>query len=864
MKQFLFTMILGLFVNQIFAKPIDSTPFKVCQPNGDSLIILQYGDEYGSWYETLDGYVIEKDSLNNWVYVKTDNDNNLVLTNQIVNNISIPSGIDLNSIYTAIDNRRQLIYNSLNDDLLLSPNLEDEETAQAVQQGATLNISQAKAPAKNKGTINVLTILIEFKDVKFEHPTTVKNYFEDLMGGKNFKHPSNGNNITGSVKEYWEEASYGQLSINPTVVGPYTADFNRVVYGTNWTSSNSSDAMTLRLVYEAASKAAKVVDMSDFDNNNDGIVDFVHVVFAGCDGTENKQAIWPHKCYIPGILRDGVWISKYIVTPEKENNRYASIGTICHEMGHTLGAPDFYDTDGDKNGGYFKGTGLWDLMKNGNVNNSGHSPAHPNPYIKTMIYGWATAKELSGNNKLYTLKPSELDGNSIYKLSTSTPGEYYLLENRQNKSLPGTGLVVYHVNSGIENVNRWKINVKHRQNLYVVDASNNLAKPTGSVASYDTINSINAPFRSTHSKNMYFTSESLPSNCDWDENPTQNKNVCFISEEEIDGETCILFVLNPEIDGPDVLCDSAIYSLKHVPSEATIEWTYVRTSNMLALDIPVYIGTGQGTTEVCYKRGVELGASNDTTENPDVPFLPRPTSIGDIEPTAIGDPTLVPYTGYATIKVNITLNGNTYSLTKRIYMPKKAKKVEIAELNFGSLNVWCKGVTKTLTLKASAEEEWMDDVKWDIELPGIAPYSVYGSLATITPTATGRATIIASHSNACGESQSDTAIYQIVQILGTSFVNPVSGSVEISIIGGDELNGNSNISTMALDDQTSQYVGVCRLELWHDVYGKVREMDVPENTSVVTMDLGGLTSGIYVLRLIVDNQIIETSQMIIK
>ena len=40
MKQFLFTMILGLFVNQIFAKPIDPTPFKVCQPNGDSLIIL--------------------------------------------------------------------------------------------------------------------------------------------------------------------------------------------------------------------------------------------------------------------------------------------------------------------------------------------------------------------------------------------------------------------------------------------------------------------------------------------------------------------------------------------------------------------------------------------------------------------------------------------------------------------------------------------------------------------------------------------------------------------------------------------------------------------------------------------------------
>ncbi len=194
-------------------------------------------------------------------------------------------------------------------------------------------------------------------------------------------------------------------------------------------------------------------------------------------------------------------------------------------------------------------------------------------------------------------------------------------------------------------------------------------------------------------------------------------------------------------------------------------------------------------------------------------------------------------------------------------MPKEAKKVEIAELNFGSLNVWCKGITKTLTLKASAEENWMEDVIWYVEMPGETPRTISGSSISVTPTATGTARFVATHSDDCGGSKSDTATYQIVQLLGTSFVNPVSGSVEISIIGGDELNGNSNISTVALDNQTSH---ACQLELWHDVYGKVREMDIPENTSVVTMDLGGLTSGIYVLRLIVDNQIIETSQMIIK
>lgn len=48
-----------------------------------------------------------------------------------------------------------------------------------------------------------------------------------------------------------------------------------------------------------------------------------------------------------------------------------------------------------------------------------------------------------------------------------------------------------------------------------------------------------------------------------------------------------------------------------------------------------------------------------------------------------------------------------------------------------------------------------------------------------------------------------------------------------------------------------------------DVYSKVREMDVPENNPTITMNLEGLNSGVYVLRLIIDNQTLEASQLII-
>ena len=514
--------------------------------------------------------------------------------------------------------------------------------------------------------------------------------------------------------------------------------------------------------------------------------------------------------------------------------------------------------------GQYQGTGRWDLMASGDKNNRKHSPAHPNPYIKTEIFDWVNATELSGKNRLYKLRPSELDGNSIYKISTTTPNEYYFLENRQDENLDGTGLLIYHIHSNITPINFWfnNLNNTHPQKVYVVDANNHIEKSAMETPeSYGNINSAYATFRDTLSENMYFTSTSLPSNCAWNGTPTQNKNVCFISEEMIDGEKCVKFVLNPEIEGPEVLCDSAIYSLKHVPSDATVEWTYIRTSDMLSVDIPVYIGSGQGTKEACYRRGVELEASNGSVENPDIPILPVPTSAGDIAPTAIGDPVYVPYTGYVTIKVNITLNGNTYSLTKRIYMPEEVK---MNTLNLGFVNLWYTGTTKTITLKSPTDEELMNDIEWYIELPGRTPYYEYGSSITVTPTNSGTARFTATYVNGCDdENMSHTTTYSVVRLAGLTYENPASGSVEINVTNGEGVD-ELGMRTMSVNSQPTPYMGAYRVELWHDVYGKVREMDVPENNPTVTMSLEGLNSGVYVMRLIIDNQVVEASQLIVR
>ena len=130
-----------------------------------------------------------------------------MLTNQIVNSVSSPTGINLANVFNTIENNRINAYGVLHNDSIYYPDLEDEETLIAIQQEVEYDTIRAKAPAKNKGTINVLTILIQFQDVKFEQPIAVtQDYFYRLMNDEDFIHPNNPNNITGSVKKYWEEA----------------------------------------------------------------------------------------------------------------------------------------------------------------------------------------------------------------------------------------------------------------------------------------------------------------------------------------------------------------------------------------------------------------------------------------------------------------------------------------------------------------------------------------------------------------------------------------------------------------------------------------------------------------------------------
>lgn len=192
-------------------------------------------------------------------------------------------------------------------------------------------------------------------------------------------------------------------------------------------------------------------------------------------------------------------INRYSCAPELRGNAgggISRIGPHCHEIGHALGAADYYDTDYDT-GGSYPGTGMWDVMASGSWNDDGVSPANFNPYVKAFDFGWCEVTDVTGDMDLM-LHPSSAD-DRVFRLPVGDGDECFLLENRQQEgfdvAVPGHGLLVYHVGDGIrQGVETNKVNASYPQCCYIVCASSEYRLPSSLAESYGQVNGGGCPF----------------------------------------------------------------------------------------------------------------------------------------------------------------------------------------------------------------------------------------------------------------------------------------------------------------------------------------------------------------------------------
>ncbi len=331
---------------------------------------------------------------------------------------------------------------------------------------ASANARRVKAASGkdlNQGERHIPVLIAAFKDCPF----TVSNpnaKFDALLNQKGYSY----NEALGSVRDYYEENSDGQFLPVFDVYGPVTLSSNMATYGGN--DSDGNDKAAELALYQTAKALDGEVDFSKYDYDGDGKIDMVLFYYAGFNEAEggDEDTIWPHSWDIrqsdnstitSGNIFDGVKLGNYFCTSELDGatgTTLCGIGVTCHEFGHSLGLPDFYDTDygdsGDtygENHGYAAEPYSYSLMCSGSYNHNGKCPPYMNAEERIML-GWLAPEAIqtisaSGN---YTL-PAVQNGIS-YKTLTSREGEYFLYECRSlqgwDKYLPGgPGLIVYHV-----------------------------------------------------------------------------------------------------------------------------------------------------------------------------------------------------------------------------------------------------------------------------------------------------------------------------------------------------------------------------------------------------------------------------------
>jgi immune inhibitor A len=260
---------------------------------------------------------------------------------------------------------------------------------------------------------------------------------------------------TGSMRDFFREASYAQLDVVGLVsggVGPtrgwYRAPRPKSFYTNGRFGFGRYPRNAQRLVEDAIALVEPHVDFADYDNDGDGVVDALAVICAGsgAEQTGNLHDIWSHKWDINAQTRDGVTISHYFMTPED-----GRVGVTAHELGHVLMAwPDLYDTDYSS-----AGTGSWDLMAAGSWNGGGDTPAHPSCWCKTKA-GWVDATVVWNCTTRVDIPPHAVNG-VAYKLpiGSASSEEYFLVTNRQrtgfDTGLPGEGLIIEHVDEAKNN-----------------------------------------------------------------------------------------------------------------------------------------------------------------------------------------------------------------------------------------------------------------------------------------------------------------------------------------------------------------------------------------------------------------------------
>jgi M6 family metalloprotease-like protein len=421
------------------AVPVAPDDVILTQPDGTVIIVSPFGDEYYSGYE-YQGYTILHDEKSDyWVYARPTTGGGLAPGLQ-------KAGIDAPPA-------------------VLSPHLRDSQAAARARLAMSTPLGPEVWPGVS-GSHKVLIFLIDFTPTTSLGTTDAQWYatfFDNNPGVK-------------SVKNYYEQASYGNFTMDPAAESYGTANDGVIdvtlPYANAYPWAGEAERTSVRDVLIAANP---YVDYSTLDTNHNGSLDNleVHLVLIvrgfeesyGGTGGACTPNVWGHRWSMPtgacaycaplldgvtigasayngGYTREGEWYETTSEGCTSANGHKATIGIMVHELGHDIRWPDTYDTDSSS-----EGVGNWDVMAGGSWGQasgdpySGVTPVLPDPFLKGY-QGWLTPVQVTAPAVNIAI-PNSAQNATVYQLganpngidwdygTSSGTGEYFLVENRQ-------------------------------------------------------------------------------------------------------------------------------------------------------------------------------------------------------------------------------------------------------------------------------------------------------------------------------------------------------------------------------------------------------------------------------------------------
>lgn len=426
---------LATFSLSLQAAWIDNIPQTVTQPDGTVLECFATGDEFYNWLHDANGFTIIQDANNGFYTYATLVDGKLQPTALIAGK-SDPSLAGLIPGINIPAEKMQALRSEF-----LKNHMPDPE--------AILGFNSPQSN-RNTGTMNNLVVYIRFSDQDefTEDTATYTNMFNNTTAGYS------------SMLNYFRFASYDKLSI-PSLFYPippeetvisyqdiyprsYFMPYNSVTNPNGYQEGESGEREHALLKRAVVFIESEVPDNLVIDYNNDGYVDNMVFIVKGAT-TAWATLLWPHRwvLYNEDVYINGkrVWDYNFQLTSHLLTN---GNGVLCHEMFHSLGAPDLYHYNSTP----VDAVGDWDVMC------SNHNPPQlMGAYMKFRYGLWIEEIPEITECGTYTLNPLALEENNCFKIaSPNSTTDFFIVEYRKKEGtfegmISGSGLLIYKINT---------------------------------------------------------------------------------------------------------------------------------------------------------------------------------------------------------------------------------------------------------------------------------------------------------------------------------------------------------------------------------------------------------------------------------